>query len=247
MKAPGLRGLIVIGALAYLAFLLVTFPAHVATRLLPDAVEASGVSGTLWRGQASSLRIDNMVVGETKWRLKPLALLTVRIKADVEIDLADGVIAAEVAATPTGRIFLADVAGVVPINALSGLIPTDMIDGRIGLDLASASLEDGWLVDAEGTVDVVDLRVIAPVAESLGNFELQFTGAGEESLDGRFRDTRAPLQANGTLVLHRDRRWVLDGSVSASQGASPQLSQALAMLGPRDNRGAYQVSLSGQL
>lgn len=245
MKLASLRGLIAVAAVGYVVFLLISFPAHVAVRLLPETVSVMGAQGTVWRGQAFRVSVGGVQLGSTQWKLQPLSLLTGRVAADVTAALTGGAIDGTVAVSP-GAVRLSGVSGVIPIEALESLLPVSMIDGRIGLDIQSARIESGWLTDAEGTVDLVELRATAPTEERLGNFEIIFEGAGEEVLEGVFRDTKAPLKANGKLLLYPDKRWEIDGQVSATAETSRQLNQAFTMLGARDEKGIYTLAFSGQ-
>lgn len=249
MKAPGRRTLIAAGIAAYVIFLLARFPADLAVRwFAPDDVLVATPSGTLWNGRAEAVQFAATSTGPVEWRVRPLALFIGRVTADVTARLAGGgSVAGRVGVTPTGTVYLKDIAGVVPLSALAGAVPTSTFDGRIGLDLAEARIDDNWLVDATGTIDLVDLQLVAPFAETLGSYELAFAGAGADQLVGAFREVQARLGAEGQLVLHHDRRWEIEGLVSATAATSNELSRALALLGPRDAQGRYLLAMSGEL
>lgn len=248
MTTPGRRTLIVAGIAAYLLFVTVSFPAHVAARLFaPESLRLGAPSGTVWNGRAESVAFGDTVAGATEWQLRPLALLRGRLSAELTINFAGGAVVGGAAVTPAGTIYLDNVAGVVPLSMLNSIVPTSTFDGRLGLDLIDARLVDHWLVDAHGTVDLVDLRMISPIEEPLGSYELLFDGADGDTLNGVFRDVQARLGAEGSLVLHRDRRWELDGLISAPAGTRAELTRALAMLGQRDPQGRYRLTLGGEL
>lgn len=62
---------------AYLFFLLYTLPAAqvIGRAPLPQNIEVSGVSGTVWNGQAQLVIVDGMPVDNVKWQLSFLPLL----------------------------------------------------------------------------------------------------------------------------------------------------------------------------
>lgn len=246
MRPPGRRALIVIGVIAFVFSVIVRFPAHVAARwFLPDQVQVSGVQGTLWRGNAAAVAIDSTVFGATQWRVRPLALFVGQLRADFDLKLPGGALNGQASATPGGKLRLRGLTGVVPLAALGQLIPTGSYEGRLGLDIDSAVIADGWLVDASGTVDIVDLRMNAPVEEALGNYVLTFSGAGEETLDGVFRETEAPVEAEGVLSLRADRTWELNGTISTTPKTPTQVSQGLAYLPSAGRQGQFLISFSG--
>lgn len=74
------------GVLAFLVFLIAYMPAkQVIHRItLPAGMSVSGVSGTIWEGQAQQAIINNMPVNSVSWEVHPLALLMGRVSADVE-------------------------------------------------------------------------------------------------------------------------------------------------------------------
>ena len=247
MTAPGRRGLIAIGIVAFLVSATLSFPAHVAARwFLPDSVKASGVRGTLWRGTASAVVVESAVLGTTEWRVRPLALLLGQLRASLDLKLEGGALSGQVSTGLGGRIRVRKLYGVVPLSMLSGLVPTEQYDGRLGLDIESAVVSGGWLVDANGTVDIVGLRIVNPVDQPLGDYEISFAGAGDDSLDGAFRDTKAPLKAEGRLILHADKRWEIDGLVTPTPQTPAQLSQGLAMFATADRQGRFKLSLQGE-
>lgn len=249
MRVPRRRTLLAVGIAAYLLFVLARFPAEVAVRwFAPDGVIVAAPSGTLWNGGADALLLGRTAWGPLQWQARPLALFIGRVAADVTVRApGGGSVAARIGIAPTGTVHLADVAGIVPLSALAGTIPTGTFDGRIGLDLAEARLDEHWLVDATGTIDLVGLELLTPIAETLGSYELTFAGAQADRLVGVFREVQAKLGAEGQLVLHRDRRWEIAGLVTATSATSNELSRALAMLGQRDAQGRYLLAMSGEL
>ena len=76
---------LLLGLAAYLVFLLASFPAtHVIGRLtLPQQIQISDVSGTIWNGQANSVRYDGLPINDVKWQLSFLPLLWGQLDLDL--------------------------------------------------------------------------------------------------------------------------------------------------------------------
>ena len=243
-----LRRLIVIGVVAYLVFALLSFPARLALRWFgPEDLSAAAVAGTLWSGQADRIVLPQATLADTAWEIRPLALLTGRLSYDIDTKIGNGAIRTIVSVSPFGSVRMKNLAGVLPVDAFGGLgIPIAAYDGRIGLDLAKLEIEDNWITDASGTVDIVSLELISPVRETLGSYAIVFDGAADDLLEGRFSEVDGPLQATGTVVLRPGRQWALSGDVKAKPGASAQLTRGLSMLGQRNSDGSYPISFSSE-
>ncbi|MDH3589108.1 MAG: type II secretion system protein N [Gammaproteobacteria bacterium] len=239
------RRLTIIGVVAYLVFTLVTFPARLALNwFAPDTLAASGVSGTVWSGRANRIGMSPVNLTETNWRLRPLGLFALRLSYKLDAKMDGGAIQATASVNPAGTIRMKKLAGILPMQALSGFIPVGSIDGRIGLDFAELQIEDNWVSDAVGTIDIVSLSLVAPVKAALGSYEVVFDGVEDDTLQADFRDVSGPLQASGTLSLLSEQRWELSGTVRAKQGAPAQLVRGLSMLGARNSDGSYPISFS---
>jgi Type II secretion system (T2SS), protein N len=113
--------LLAAGVLGYLIFLVVTFPAQfVFGKLAAQGVNASAVSGTLWKGRALNLRIGIVSLGDLDWRLKPGSLFAGKLDADFNLKRPDGFAQGAVSASLNGRIILNNVTASLPVDAIVG-------------------------------------------------------------------------------------------------------------------------------
>ena len=87
-----LRWLIVFGFLAFVTFAIVSLPASVLFGFLQShGVSAAGTQGSVWKGRAQMLQIQGANLGAIEWDLHALALLGLKLKADVTLTRAEGV------------------------------------------------------------------------------------------------------------------------------------------------------------
>ena len=79
---------VVVGCvLLFIVALLVTIPARFALQFapLPAGIQVGGVEGTIWRGAADAVLVDDTMLRNISWRVQPWSLLTGQVVADVEL------------------------------------------------------------------------------------------------------------------------------------------------------------------
>ena len=246
------RALLAIGIGAYVLFVLLTFPARVALDwLAPEALEASGVSGTIWSGTARATGIDGVPLGELEWSFRPLTLFDGRLGYAIRAQRPDGFLRSDVALGPSGM-RLAGLTGKLPIQALAQSLPLGNMSGEVIVEFEELSLADGWPQHARGTVSLTSVTVSVPatppIIEALGNYQIAFTGEQEgEDLEGALRQLSGPLSVQGTLVLGADRSYLIEGRVAARSDASADLARMLQVLGSPESDGRRPFSFAGRL
>jgi hypothetical protein len=134
----------------------------------------------------------------------------------------------------------------LPLQGGLSLLPQGLA-GTVQVALDQVRFRHGELVALTGSVRVLQLRSDAQSMD-LGSFELQFPSTLPDSpIQGQLRDLGGPLAVSGQLQLTRGNNYALSGSVTARGDASPQLVQALELLGPPDPQGRRTFSLAGSL
>jgi hypothetical protein len=244
---------------AVLCVVLIALPASLVGRLLPAAVVAEDLSGTVWHGSAGHVTVDGRDAGAIEWKLHPLPLLGLDVAADlhwVKIGFeADGAVD-----WSTRGLTLRGVTGGGPIDDLRdfglGLGWHGIANFKctlLKLTFGTGNSAGGAirLESAVGDVEISDL-VSPQVAggEDLGGYALRAADAaivsgGEPT--GTITDTGGPLEVRATLRLSADLRTVtLSGTVKERADASAALRAQLADLGKlhsRDAQGAIPVDL----
>ena len=73
-----------LGVGAYLAFVLVSFPAGTAyTWFAPPDLMLTGIQGTLWKGRAAAGTVGDLALRDINWDIHVLRLLIARLSAEV--------------------------------------------------------------------------------------------------------------------------------------------------------------------
>ena len=242
-----LQHLIILGIATYLLVLVTTFPASVALRwFAPDAFAYVSVSGSAWRGDVKSASIAGVPLGRVQWTAHPLSLFTASIDVTASIQRSqsqflDGRISLE----PGGRTRLSNLRGVLALSTLGNIVPAAGYDGELTLNLDELVLVDGWPVDAQGTLGLGNLTVIAPIYSPLGTYDVIFRGANGDVLNGLFTSIDGPLHAEGTVTLKPNRSYEVTGVAGAEESASADLKRMVQFIGPQQADGRYEFAFSG--
>lgn len=236
-----------LGILAYAAFALATLPANVLVSRLAPAISAAGVEGTVWRGSAQLLQVGSVALGSIRWNLHVLPLFLARVKADVELKRSDG-FAQTIVTLAAGGIRFDQLTASLPFSALPPAAAPGGWAGTLNLKLAYLTLEQGWPVQAEGTLETLDLTGPARRPANLGSYKVTFSGEQTEGeLVGMLADLGGPLQIVGAIRLKPDRSYVVEGVVATRPDAPQSISDTLQYLGPADEQGRRPFSIAGTL
>ncbi|HET8697263.1 MAG TPA: type II secretion system protein N, partial [Gammaproteobacteria bacterium] len=204
-----------LGVGAYLAFLIVSFPAATAFRwLVPAEVKASGIEGTLWSGRAAAASVADLPLQDLRWRASPWPLFVGRLAADVEARLPDGFARAHVSASAS-RVRLRDARFALSLPTLQALFPLGGTRGQATANLSTVELTDGWPTAVVGELRLAKLEVppmirggggaqLIPLGDYLVRFE---PPTGEPKVAASFNDTGGPLEVSGTLGLTPSRAY----------------------------------------
>ncbi len=244
------RLLIALGVGAFLLLLIVTMPAQlVLGRLERFGIRASGVSGSLWNGQAVSLRAGTTDLGRLTWDLHLLKLLTGRASASVTLKQNDGFAQGDVAASLSGRILFSDFTASWPLAALSGAGVPAGWKGTANAKLDELALQNGIPTAITGTIDMVDLVGPANRPASLGSYRATFPAPAAASetggVAGTLQDVSGPIEVMGTLRISPDRSYVIDGQIATRPDAPANIVDAIRYLGEPDGQGRRPFSLAG--
>lgn len=247
--------LIALGAGAYLAFLISTFPADAAYRwFAPASITLVAPEGSVWRGRASGGSAGGLSVSDLQWSLRPWALLAGRLAGTLELRLADGFASTGFSVRPGGRVDLTNARLSTSIETLGAVVPVYDTRGQVSANLQSLTIDDDWPVTVVGELRVGDLEV-APLLASepgqklmLGNYRADLSTSDEGRIIATISDLSGPLEAEGRLTLDSGRNYILDARVRARPDAQQLLRDGLALMaGEPDADGFRELQLSGRL
>ncbi|MFK7886192.1 MAG: type II secretion system protein N [Gammaproteobacteria bacterium] len=245
-----MRRLIILGVVLYALFIARQFPADVvAGWVLPDTVKVYGIRGSIWNGSADAVDpgAADIVLGDTQWTISPWWLLTARAKGTLSTDLSESSRVEAGFSKPFfgSKLHLTDIQGILKLDALPVAMRPNQVNGNVGLSFESLTLDKMWPAAAQGSVDLVNLKVARPRAIDLGSFEIVFDGQSSDPLTGTVSDTRSGLNIDGTLALATDQSYLFEGNALATPEADSAVAEALQFLGPINTDGTVALSFSG--
>lgn len=242
--------LVALGLLAYVVFALITLPASVvASRLQALGVNAGGVTGTAWNGSAQVVQIGQINLGALTWKLHILPLFTLRAVADIKVTRSDGFAQGTVSATRQ-TFALKDTTASLPLAMLPPQVAPGGWTGTLNAKLASLTLANGWPTQIDGTIEALELTGPARRPANIGSYQVKFPAQSStpEVLAGSVNDISGPVQIAGTIQLKAaDRSYLVEGLVATKPDAPPDFARTLEYLGPPDEQGRRQFSLSGTM
>ncbi len=242
-----MRRLVIAGVVTVLLGLIISFPARIAyTWFATPDVSMSGITGSVWRGQASEGAVAGIYVTDLRWRFRPLALFQGEAAFAISAQPVSGFIDADIGIGLGGSVRLSDVSAAMPIRSLERLVAVSGIDGDIRLQLERVVLNDGVPVDASGVVDVANLVIRPLSASTLGDYRATLEMQGQ-TIRGIVRDTSGVMDVSGDIEFSPDRSYSFIGLIAARPEAPAAVSDQLQYLGSADAEGRRSFRLEGRL
>jgi general secretion pathway protein N len=239
-----------LGAVAYLVFLGMSFPAqYMAERLdkkMPG-LQIAGVEGSLFSGSAQQVVYAGVDLGAVDWHLDWLAPFSLTFGYRIHVHAEDRDL--------SGRLdmglkhsYLRALEGRVPVAALEHWLPTPpgSVSGSLGMHLKELSFKSGRMDSAEGILDLDEAVLKWPTAATLGSFHADLAPLSGGGIKAVLADTASPLKLQATLELGASGAYHLSGVLGAKDASDQATRSVLSGLGRPDSTGQYPFDFKGQ-
>lgn len=241
---------LLLGALAYVAFLVGTVPATLVAeqvaRIAAGRVDVDRVEGSLWNGRAA-VRVRSgageLALDEVTWRFLPARLLAGEAAFAVQAKRT-GFDASLVAARSPGETRLRDLkargaaATFTPLFPLAaGWQPEGMVTVESD-EFALAGNESRGAAKIEWREAALSLANARP----LGSWKADLTGKGE-AIEVALATVKGPLRLAGKGTMKGKAPFVFEGTASADPGREKELEALLALIGPRRPDGLHAITV----
>lgn len=231
----------------YFIFLIVKLPAvHVLAQIqLPKEVRLSGITGTIWDGQAQRAQVNGLPVSNVEWKLSFLPLLLGEVSAEIKAgnlrDKEQISLNAHVSAT-TKHVQANDLLAYIPTDLVISLLPLPVpvqADGRFKVQLDEVYYESGcqqftgkgqWLnANFTGNAGVIDL----------GNFNADLScEKGEIVIDVK-QPNSFGLTAKASIPANM--KFKVSGRFKPDANLPAEVHQAAQFFGKPDAEGYYPI------
>lgn len=221
-------------ALLLVVNLVVSAPARLLSRVVPgDQLLLRGLSGTVWRGSASSmlLRLPQgyLQLGAVRWSLQPLSLMLLAPRVSLHSEWGNQIFTGELVLRGQRDLDLLDLEAQVSAGLLAHFAPV-ALDGLFTLQLAQLQLRDGLPYSGEGRLVWQNAGWQSPRGlVALGTYALDFKQPPGAALDGQVLTLSGPLQANGSGQL-RERHYQVDILLGSDDELDEQLRNMLSLI-----------------
>lgn len=203
------------------------------------------VTGTLWRGKASTSQVDlgkeSIALGEVNWKLNPWSLLILSPCISFDAQVPGQSISGNYCRGIGGSNTLKDVSIDGPMALFKKVAPIEG-KGAVSLQVVSAKFD-------EKSIDKMDARFSWQNASvyvenrwfNLGSLASEITHDGQGGVNAKIFDLSGPytLAMDATWAIGGD--WKTKGKVTPKPGVPEVVIQALQVFGEDVGGGAYAI------
>lgn len=243
------KKLVLLGLAAFLLALIVVLPARWVAAFLPDTVQCTAWSGSIWRGHCRELALSDgqkvvMRLNTLQWQLKPAVLLQGRLGARFHSTWPQGETAGEVVVAPSGAIQVRGMNGRSELDRrFFGALPQGW-RGMIDIRDFDLDWHNGIIGRLGGELLVTDL--VEARGTALGSYRLNFVSSDTPPFNGDLTDRGGPLEVNANLEMTADQNWSLEGRMRVRDAGNSSLNRALDVLSSPDASGWRRLSMAGR-
>ena len=214
-----------VGALAYLLFVVMTAP---AAKVLPlfqsqlQHIRLAGLEGSLWSGKAAQLDVSPLQFKDVNWRFRPFGLFSGRAVFNVDGQLQAQRIKAKAGGTLLGRPYLSDVKGRISANDLFYWLGLKQVQlgGQLDFDIDDVEWAESGLPAMAGTASWSPAQLVLPVQLVLGKAQLE-TRIEDAVTRGQLKATGGALLVEAEGELNTDGAYRFDADIQ-QKGELPQ-------------------------
>lgn len=239
-----------LGAVAYLVFLALTFPAQFladrVTKAMPE-LHLIAVDGNLFSGSAQQVAYSGSDLGAVDWHFDWRAPFSLTLGYRVHVHAEDRDLTGRLD-VGLRRTYLRDLEGRVTVSALERWLPVPpgSATGNLGVHLKDLAIKDGKLESAEGAMDLEDAILKWPTSATLGSFHADLAPESGGGIKAAIADTSSPLKLQATLQLDVAGAYHVSGVLGPKDPSDQATRSLLAGLGQPDSTGQYPFDFKGQ-
>lgn len=239
--------LIAVALIAFVAGVVLLFPARVAYRwFAPPEIALSGIEGTVWRGSARDASFSGIYLRDLDWRIRPQALFAARLSYRISAAPAGGFLDGDASVSPGGTLRLTDLRASLPLEAISEAVRMPGLAGLANAQFERLEVDGGVPMAADGVLEVASLRVPLVAPMPIGGYRAEFFTQADGVI-ASVEDTDGLVDVAGRLLLSSDRSYQFLGQIAPKAETPEALRNQMRFLGTANARGQYELRLEGSL
>ena len=242
------RKLVFIFVLALLVFSVIKTPAAlIASQItLPNNVAYQGLSGSVWQGNISKLKVDQWLLNDVEWTVSPANLFL----GEAAIDVRFGKARDKSQISGKGRLLLSmsDVAAEkltvrLPADPLKRMLPIPVgnLGGRVLLDIEAYQKGETLCNQLTGELTWAKSEIDFGGPVSLGSISSELSCVNNNivaSFDGNNQ-----LGLEGAATVQSTAKYNFDGFLKPDAQLPAAIHEGLRMFGKADSKGKYRIKI----
>lgn len=241
------RRLFWLGFTAFLLAVLVVLPAQWMTWLLPAQVHCASWTGSVWRGQCNDLTVEQgsapLEIQMLHWKLHPLSLLRLALKADFNLRTAQGTVSGVAELGRKGQLAVENLTASAMFDRRLATMLAEGWNGQLEARNLTVKMQGNTLLALSGEIDLRDFKDAR--GAPFGSYRLVFAPTDAPPFTGTITDNGGPLAVKGAVTITADRRWQLDGLITPRADAPQELRSRLEILAAPDASGGHRLQSEG--
>ncbi len=216
----------------FLFVVIKNIPAHWGLWLANAPIQMSGVTGTLWDGEAASAVVPvpdgTYALGEVEWQLSPWGLLAAKPCATVKTNLDDQKITGEACVGLNGDLKVENMQIAVPAKTAQILVPVVEVQGDILMLIESLEIKNNAINQLSGSGSWNGARFYNSTSWlELGTIGFELGDNGQGAITAKIFDVEGPLQLQLESQFDLLGKYLTEGEVGLRPNAPTELAELL--------------------
>ncbi len=243
-----MKKILFIGLLSFLLAAIWQLPLSYAKphieKLAQGKVSLGETSGSLWRGTAKDVTVNNIPLGKLDWQIQPLkSLLALSLKSDFQLSGDEIKAQGNIAISANKKITLNNTDFEVDAIFINSLQNKAKLSGEIQGKLKYAEIHNKNLPIIDGMIDWKEGSLKAPIKLPAGNYNAVITPESGD-LKIKLTSSDAPAELNGDITLKKNWKYNSNLIVKASDKG---LNSMLKFTGKQQADGSFSFKNTGDL
>jgi len=226
--------------------LLINMPVNqlLAQVSIPDKVKISRLQGTVFKGQAGELVVNQFPLRQLEYQADLSCLLTASLC--YRIDFEDGT--AMLSFNPVSKaIEITGFEADIPMQRLAAMSNQLLVSpsGSLKLKTDNLVIRQGKLVDVGGTVIWKNAGIVGEDFD-LGDYQLEFE-RGIDLYEFTLKDNDGMLDIDGKGILASDGKYTINIDIRGQAGLDSRIKNVLELVARKKGLNQYLIHRSGQL